>query len=154
MANQYDLTAPGVWEFVYDETFQGVQPTPDTYIPIPRITIPVLLQERVLVVGTSSESTKPNWRFAGTLTQRLSIPGLGAGLVDSAREALRINGLTLVVFPHLTQDYQLDFDVYPWIRDITVAVWRYTGPEFNSTEELIQTLKVDILRVETKIDQI
>jgi hypothetical protein len=44
---QFDLTAPDVWEHVYDESKTAEQPTPQTFISIPRITIPVLLHERV-----------------------------------------------------------------------------------------------------------
>jgi hypothetical protein len=149
----FDLTAPNVWEQVYDGAKTAVQPTPETYIPIPRITIPILLHERVIVVGTSSSNVKPNWRFSGTLSQRLVIPSLGIGLVDGHKETIRINALTLLVLPVLTPDYRLDLDVFPWIRDLSISIWRYIGPEVDELVQLIETVKVDILRVENKLDR-
>jgi hypothetical protein len=150
---EFDLTAPNVWEQVYDATQTTVQPTPETFIPIPRVTIPILLHERVIVVGTSSTAVKPNWRFSGTLSQRLVIPGLGSGLVDGHKETIRINALSLLVLPMLTPDYRLDLDVFPWIRDLSISIWRYIGPEVDELVQLIETVKVDILRVEDKLSR-
>jgi hypothetical protein len=149
---EFDLTAPDVWESVYNETKTAEMPTPDSFIPIPRISLPILLHGRVIVVGTSSENAKPNWRFAGTLTQRLVIPALGTGLVDGFKQTLRINALSLLVMPNLTPDYRLDLDVFPWIRDLSFSVWRYVGPEVDELVQLIETVKVDVLRVESKLD--
>lgn len=153
-APQFDLTGAGVWEFLYDESREAQQPAPGQYIPIPRVTLPILLQEKVIVIGTSSTKVRPNWKSAGTVTQRLLIPSLGVGVVDGFRQNLRVNALTLVVFPQLTPDYQLDIDVHPWIRDLDISIWRYIGPEQNDIIELIQTLKIDVLRVEAKVDQL
>jgi hypothetical protein len=150
---QFDLTAPDVWEHVYDESKTAEQPTPQTFISIPRITIPVLLHERVIVVGTSSINAKPNWRFSGTLSQRLVIPNLGSGLVDGHKETIRINALSLIVMPLLTPDYRLQVDVFPWIRDLSISIWRYVGAEVDELVQLLETVKVDIVRVESKIDR-
>jgi hypothetical protein len=150
---EFDLTAPGVWEQVYDASKTAEQPTPDTFISIPRITIPIILHERVIVVGTSSINAKPNWRFSGTLSQRLVIPNLGTGLVDGHKETVRINALSLLVLPVLTPDYRLDLDVFPWIRDLSISIWRYIGPEVDELVQLIETVKVDVLRVENKLDR-
>jgi hypothetical protein len=150
---QFDLTAPDVWEYVYDETKTAVQPTPNTFISIPRISIPILLHGRVIVVGTSSSNARPNWRFSGTLSQRLVIPGLGSGLVDGYKETIRINALSLIVLPALTPDYRLELDVFPWIRDLSLSIWRYIGPEVDELVQLIETVKVDVIRVESKLDQ-
>jgi hypothetical protein len=150
---EFDLTAPNVWEQVYEASKAAVQPTPETFISIPRITIPILLHERVIVVGTSSSNVKPNWRFSGTLSQRLVIPSLGIGLVDGHKETIRINALSLLVLPNLTPDYRLDLDVFPWIRDLSISIWRYIGPEVDELVQLIETVKVDILRVENKLDR-
>jgi hypothetical protein len=150
---QFDLTAPGVWEQVYNETKTAQKPSPSTFISIPRISMPILLHERVLVVGISSLNVKPNWRFSGTLTQRLLIPSLGIGVVDGHKQTLRINALSLIVLPALTPDYRLDFDVFPWIRDVSIAVWRFIGPEVDELIEFMKTVKIDVLRVEAKLDR-
>lgn len=150
---EFDLTAPDVWEQVYEATKTAEQPTPQTFISIPRITIPILLHERVIVVGTSSSAVKPNWRFSGTLSQRLVIPSFGTGLVDAHKETIRINALSLLVLPMLTPDYRLDLDVFPWIRDLSISIWRYIGSEVDELVQLIETVKVDVIRVENKLDQ-
>jgi len=151
---QFDLTSPGVWEFLYDESKTAQTPGPGVFVPIPRVTLPIILQEKVLVIGTSATDTKPSWKSAGSVTQRLLIPGLGQSGVDATRQNLRLNALTLLIFPVLTPDYQLDIDVRPWLRNLDISVWRYTGPEQNDIVELIQTLKIDVLRVEAKIDSL
>jgi hypothetical protein len=151
---QFDLTAPNVWEQVYDGGATAQQPGSDVYIPIPRITIPIILHERVIVVGTSSVDSRPNWRFSGTLSQRLVIPSLGSGLVDGHKQNLRINALSLIVLPILTPDYRLEYDVFHWIRDISLSVWRYVGEEQDALAELIETVKVDVIRVENKLDRL
>lgn len=151
---QFDLTAPGVWEQVYDGNIAAQQPGPGIFLPIPRITIPLILHERVIVVGTSSVDFRPNWRFSGILSQRLVIPALGTGLVDGHKQTLRLNALSLIVLPVLTPDYRLDYDVFHWIRDISLSVWRYMGPEQDALAELIETVKVDVIRVENKLDKL
>jgi hypothetical protein len=151
---QFDLTAPNVWEQVYDGTIAAQQPAPGIFIPIPRISIPIILHERVIVVGTSSMNARPNWRFSGTLSQRLVLPSLGSGLVDGHKQTLRINALSLIVLPILTPDYRLEYDVFHWIRDISLSVWRYVGEDQDALTELIETVKVDVIRVESKLDKL
>jgi hypothetical protein len=154
MATQYNLTAPGVWESIWDESYDAVRPTPGTYAAIPRIDIPIVLQEAVIAVATSSSSAPSRWRYAGRLIQRYAIPGVSAGLVDGQESRAKLNRISLAIFPQIVPDYQLSFEIPPWIQNLSIALWRYTGPVTENLEELIETLKVDIARVEYKIERL
>jgi hypothetical protein len=74
-------------------------------------------------------------------------------LVDGHKETIRINALSLIVMPLLTPDYRLQIDVFPWIRDLSISIWRYVGAEVDELVQLIETVKVDIVRVESKLDR-
>lgn len=154
MAPQYQLTAPGVWESIYDETIDAVKPTPATFTPIPRKEIPILLEESVIAVGTSSSTSPPSWRYAGRLIQRSSIPGVSTGLVDGHEVRCKLNVISLAMFPLVTPEYRLAYEFPPWIQNLSLSLWRYTGPVTDDLYELIETLKVDIARVEYKVERL
>jgi hypothetical protein len=153
MASQYQLTAPEYWEPIFDEVYDAVSVAPGAFTPIPRKEIPILLEESVLAVGTSSSTSPANWRYAGRLVQRANISGVSTGLVDGQDVRCKLNLISLVVFPLLVPQYRLAYDFPPWIQNLSLSLWRYIGPETTDLNELVETLKVDIARVENKIDR-
>jgi hypothetical protein len=153
MATQYDLTAPGVWESIYDEDFDAVQPVAGRYVAIPRKDLPILLEESVIAIGTSSSTAPPHWRYAGRIVQRAHIPGISTGLVDGREQKCKLNIITLAIFPLVVPQYRLAYEFPHWITNLSLSLWRYTGPEVDELAQLIETVKVDILRVENKIDR-
>jgi hypothetical protein len=153
MATQYDLTAPGVWESIYDENFDAAQPAPGRYTAIPRRDLPILLEESVIAIGTSSSTAPPHWRYAGRLVQRAHIPGVSTGLVDGIERKCKLNIITLAIFPLVVPQYRLAYEFPPWITNLSLSLWRYTGKETDNLYELVETLKVDVARVENKLDQ-
>jgi hypothetical protein len=154
MATQYSLTAPNVWESIFDEEFNVVRPTPATFTPIPRRELPILLEESVIAVATSSSTSPANWRYAGRLIQRSSIPGVSGGLIDGHEQRCKLNVTALAIFPMLTPQYRLAYEFPPWIQNLSLALWRYTGPVTDDLYELMETLKVDVARVESKVERL
>jgi hypothetical protein len=154
MATEYDLTAPGVWEPIYEEEFNVVRPTLGSYTPLPRKEIPILLQESVIAVATSSSTSPARWYYAGRLLQRVQIPGVSAGLTDGVEYKCALNRTKVAVFPKLTEDYQLAYEFPPWIENLSLRLLRYTGPITDNVVELVETLKIDIARVEFKLNRL
>jgi hypothetical protein len=154
MATTYDLTASGVWERIFDEDFNVVRPSPATFAPIPRKEIPILLHEPVIAVATSSSTAPSHWYYAGRLLQRNVIPGLGSNPVDGIELKCALNRTKVGIFPTLTTDYQLAYEFPPWITNLSLAIWRYTGPIDDSVIELIETLKIDVVRVESIVKRL
>lgn len=148
MSQSFDLTLASHWEKVYDETKTAESPLPGRFSPLKRIEVPILLHEPVIAVGVSSTTSPAHWRYAGELIQRHTVSGVSSGLVDGQKTRCILNNITLVTMPLLTPDYRLSFDVPPWIQSIDLSVWRYTGPVADSTIDLLETLKVDIARIE------
>jgi hypothetical protein len=148
MSQTYDLTLPTHWEQVYNESKAAEAVLPGKFSPLKRIDIPILLHEAVIAIGCSSTTSPAHWRYAGELIQRHTISGVSSGLVDGQTTRCLLNNIKVVLMPLLTPDYRLSFDVPPWIQSIDLSVWRYTGPVADSTIDLLETLKVDIARIE------
>jgi hypothetical protein len=148
MTLTYELTLPTHWEQIYNETKTAVTPLPGRFSPLKRIDVPILLHEPAIAVGISSSTSPTHWRYAGELIQRHTISGVSSGLVDGQKTRCLLNNITLIQMPLLTPDYRLSFDVPPWIQSIDLSVWRYTGPIGDVTNDLIESLKVDIARLE------
>jgi len=118
----------------------------------------VLFSSSIVAVCTQSYSAKSQWYRCGYLTRRVRLPGVGLGFgsdsTDSGDEIIPLNRCTLLQFPKDLPQYEIFFTPVPWLKDFNFALWEYTGEQGDSTEELIQTLKVDIARLESKIDQL
>jgi hypothetical protein len=148
----YDLGNSQSWQLVYDETRDAPQPAPGYYSPMERLILPTLLESRVIAVGTSSSTSPPRWRYAGTLIQRHQLAAIGGGLVLGKEVRCLLNTFSLVEMPLLTPTYQLVYDVPPWIRSISLAVWAYNGAVEDTTENLIQALRAKAELIDFKID--
>jgi len=142
------------WQLVYDQFFYA-QPAPEVnpnaYHPIPDAQIPFLFDRHVLAIATSSTKVKPRWYLAGRLIQQIS--ALGTDFIDAQanRINLQLNRTQLVVLPQLSSTYKLRVEIPWWHEEMGLTIWEYTGPEEDSTEEIIQTLKVDVARLEYRI---
>lgn len=160
-----DFTGPNKWERVYFQQFQG--DTNNYKIKaglIDPFEIPLLFSQHVLAINAFSIDVKPKWRTAGYLTQTYSGVSLEGGSststpasptlgVDAANKRIGLNTVEMIIFPQLASDFYLWFDPVPWLKSLTLSIWEYQGtvtPE--RLEELVETLKVDIARIEIKID--
>jgi hypothetical protein len=149
----YDLGNGANWANVFDDTRNALEPAPGRYAPIDRLVLPTVLEAQVIAVGTSSSTSPAHWRYAGTLIQRHQISAVGSGLVLGKETKCLLNSFALVQMPLITPTYQLVYDVPPWIRSISLAVWAYHGPVADHIEELIQALRAKAEVIEFKLDR-
>lgn len=152
-----ELTRKGSWNQIYNEAREAVQATPEGgFYPIPAFEVPFLFERNVLAVRCFSRTAKAHWKLAGYLVQRIRIGTGGTASplpsVDSHRVYMRLNRTALVVFKRLSPTYELVLENATWLKDLQVTIWEYQGSQSDTTEDLIQTLKIDILRVESKLE--
>lgn len=151
-----DLQGQGVWTQVFDERREAAKATDTVYLPIPAFEIGFSFESHILAVRCLSTTAKAHWRFAGNLSQRFQIGTGGTAsplpVVTASRLSMRLNRADLVRFPALTAAYELLFEPPHWLKDLRLTVWQYSGSESDTTEELIEAARVDLIRIEHKID--
>lgn len=160
-----NFTGPNKWQRVYFNQFKGN--TNNLKIKaglIDPFELPLLFSQHVLAINASSRDSKPRWRTAGYLTQTYSGISLEGGAVtdtpssptygvDAANERIGLNTVELLTLPKLSEDFYLWFDPVPWLPSLTLSVWEYQGTETpDRIEELLETVKVDISRIEVKLN--
>ncbi len=153
-----DFGSNANWQQVFDESRSAVAVTEKDFIPIPAFELGFLFDSPILAVRTLSTTAKAKWRFAGEMSYRLQLGSGGATsplpTVTAAKRSLRLNRAELHRFISYTQDYELLVEPAYWLKDLRLTIWQYKGGISDTTEELIETLKVDVLRVESKIDSL
>jgi hypothetical protein len=131
--------------------------------PIPEIILGV--DRPILMVGIKVENAPSSWWLGASATQLLAIhPSTTSifeprNITDAARYNLRINLLNLVRFPRLEPKiYYLSLRIPYWIQLAEIEVWKYSGLESDSTEEMLLTLnynqEVKLHRIEEKVDDL
>ena len=136
-----NLQSQGSWVQVYNEVRTSQVMTDRSSTPIPAFELGFLFESHILAVRCSSDSAKPNWRFAGILNQRFQLGTGGAAsplpVVNASSRTIRLNRSALVQFQHLTSNYQLVFEPAHWLKDVQLTVWEYRGPVTDTTLEKI-----------------
>lgn len=145
------------WQDIYTRSLQAQIISDKAHIPIPEVTVPVLLDRHILAVYANSSTAKKSWSTAGYLKQKISLGLITGGTLDAEvihSRRIGLKKITLVTFPRLTTEYGLGFDVPFWLKDISLTIWKYVGTESDSTEDLIQQVRIDLVRIEYKIDEL
>lgn len=153
-----DLQGQGVWTQVFDEHREAVSTTSSSHLPIPAFEIGFLLESHILAARCLSMTAKAHWRFAGILSQRFQI-GTGGGVsplptVTGSKQSLRLKRTELVRLPKLVSAYELLFEPPHWLKDLRLTVWEYNGMESDALYELVEAARVDLIRIEHKIDSL
>lgn len=152
-----NLLDPASWQQVYDEARTAQLATSEGgYFPIPIFEIPVSMQSRVLAVRCLSSTAKFRWRFAGNLKPQVLAPidGINSPPVEIASIYLQLNRTKLIVLQPYAENYNVVIENAPWLQDLRITIWEYKGEIEDTTEELIGVARVDILRVEAKVDDL
>lgn len=160
-----DFTGTNKWQRVYFEQFVGDKNNYKIKAGlIQPFEIPLLFDQHLLAISASSRDAKPRWRTAGYLTQTYAGIALeGGGVtdtpstptygVDAANKRIGLNTIELVNLPKLSADFYLWFDPVHWLPSLTLSIWEYQGIETpDRIEELLETVKIDVARVELKLD--
>lgn len=153
-----ELGNPANFMQVYDER-RDVAPAGGGFSePLPAFEIPFLFSQPLLAVKAFSQSARGTWRFGGTLTQRVQLGSGGSGSVlpiaENQRRALRLGRTELCYFPAISNQYELLLEAPHWLDDLRVTIWEYVGPISTPELELTQLLRIDVLRVEAKVNVI
>ena len=126
---------------------------PRSYQPILPVDVPILLENPILAVTTSSQDPylKPRWYLGCWAQQMLQSSGFGNARIQAGRRICRLNATTLLVWQDLSPQYGLRLEVPFWIAELDVYVWQYQGPRSDTNDEL-EALRVALARVEFKLD--
>lgn len=152
-----DLNNPLNWALVYNETKNATQLSNGGYTPIPSFGLPIILSTPLLIVEAANIDAK-EWWFLGCRLQQLLQTGVIPGEAVGQYLRIPVNRPKLVQFPPLGSDYTLRIEVPPWFERMKIAIYEYTAPMPDATEQLIDEradqLTLDLARVESKIDNL
>lgn len=162
-----DFTGSNKWQRVYTNTLVGNPSNRRIKAPLVEpFEIPLLFEKHILAITVLYTQAPPRWRTAGYLKQVYSGINLEATSsistvnsptsgVDAATQRIGLNTLEMVRFPRLASNFYLWFDPVHWLPELTIFLWEFQGEEMPSNiEELIDTVKVDLVRIEAKIDNL
>ncbi|MBK1987312.1 hypothetical protein A0J48_007145 [Sphaerospermopsis aphanizomenoides BCCUSP55] len=111
-----------------------------------RLIVPIVFDSQVISVAVStSVPAGAIWEFAGTLS-KIIVTSLGDSLSEE-KKPLFLGERNLICFDEVKSDYKVTIQPPKWFKDITIGIYQYDGPDIN-------TLDVDLDRIETKIDEI
>lgn len=167
MATTWNFQQLGTWRLVYYQQLIGDPRNQRTRTPmIDPIEIPVTIASRVLAVGATYIQAPPTWNVAGFLYQELDqialndllvFPDIGSGgntALDTGSRRVLLNNLQLYIFPRLASEHRYRFEAMRWIPRLTLGIWEYTGMESDSDSETLEAIRVDLARLELKVDSL
>lgn len=165
MSLNVDLSASGAWELMY---YQKLSADPRTRSKpyLDPVELPFLTESRIFIVSTFSLKGKPTWYRAGYLSRQIEginiddtvvFEGLGrvpTTTADYGHVMIPYNLSKVVIFPFIGGNHSLRFEAMPWIYDLNLGIWAYTGVESDSTEDLIEAMQAKLETIEFKIEQL
>jgi hypothetical protein len=149
------IQAAGVWDVVWDEEYEALPMGTPNRAPLPVIQIPFLLRSHVIAIRALSQSAKPHWRYAGTLSHsfQLGTGGFGSALPVAYKEDewLRLGETRFFHFPAYTELYFLEVKPVYWLSHLDLKVWAYTGPVSDTTEDLVRGVSTTVDEVRERV---
>lgn len=144
------------WSLAYQEYKQAVQATPNGgYYPLPAFEVPITFSSKILIAKTISNiPVGKRWKWAGNLRAFQAFPNAGINSQKSeiASYSLFLNRSKLLRLPELASNFELVLSDAFWLRDLQLTIYEFTGLLTGDVTELVQDIKVDLLRIESKID--
>jgi hypothetical protein len=118
--------------------------------------IPVLFEAPILAVSCKSVAAAPGWQTGGWISRQERQTSLSedlAILTDSSRR-VGLHTSTLIDYTQLpqTSSYALKYKPPVWLQDVNLTIYEYTGPFDDTILDELGALKIDLLRIETKIN--
>ena len=118
--------------------------------------IPVLLESPILAISCKSENAAPSWKTGGWISRQERQTSLSADLAiltDSSRR-VGLNATTLIDYTQApqTSSYALSYKPPVWLQDVALTIYEYIGPFDDTVLDELGALKIDLLRIETKIN--
>lgn len=162
-----DISSPGAWEIFYYQKLTGNPQNRRIKAPIiDPVELPFTTDKHILLAGATSSKAKPTWLRAGYLYQQISgihiddtliYEGLGqvpTTETDFNRRLIKLNSIELITYPRISNDYRLRFEAMPWIEEITLGIWIYTGIVSDSVDDSLQAIRAKLETIEFKIDNL
>lgn len=142
------------WALLYSETLVSEKTLDGRgFKPIPARLIPVVVDHRILIVGTfSNTGIRETWHTGGWITPLISWGG-NNNTLDADLNGWRIplNKHRLVLLPNVASTYKLRFAPPQWMQQIAVNIYQYSGPEDDSTEVMIAQALSQLDRIESQV---
>jgi hypothetical protein len=133
--------SPENFESVWNHTEQAVT-NGEYFYPIEDFHCPVVLTNQYCLVTAVSSLASQTWRTAGycSMIVESNSPTYG---IDTAyvESKLLFFGQNLLIYPDVTDSYQLLFGVKPWIRQLTIDVKRYIGPIVEPYDPILEQIR-------------
>lgn len=170
-----DFTGTNKWRRVFFQTRQGNPANRSIGAPLVEpFEVPLTFNRHIIAVSVICQLAKPKWRTSGYLKQVYSgvnleevggiytanSPAFG---VDVASQRIGLNVLEMIRFPKLSEQFYLWFDPVSWLPSLTIAIWEFQGVDTIPTLEYlggllldtnadVQTIDLDLDRIEEKLD--
>jgi hypothetical protein len=135
---------PTKWSLLYSQQFAVERYNARQYQPIPPQRLPILAENRVLVVGSASQRAKATWKHGGILHAMVNTGATPFQLADVASYRLGCNQAKLIILPAIASTYQLRFEIPSWFEEVNLTIFEYLGPVTDSTENLIAELQSSV----------
>lgn len=152
---QFDLQNGNNWEEIYSGTRAITRTGLLSYIPIGEIEIPILVEKSILAFYCESPSALDHWTQGGWLRQKIRLGLTPGGMADGhihGGRLMLLKKIMLVQFQGLGGSYQISFKPKRHLEDIIFRIWQYTGAMTDSLEEKIDLTRLDVQRIEKKIE--
>lgn len=118
--------------------------------------LPVLFEAPILAISCKSVGAAGGWKTGGWVSRQARQTSLSEDLsiLTDASRRIGLNSTTLIDYTQSPQSssYALSYKPPVWLQDVNLAVYEYIGPFDDSILDEIGALKIDLLRIETKIN--
>jgi len=117
--------------------------------------IPILVESPLIAIWTDSDGKQPTWNLAGWVRGAIATSSLTNDIktLNGTSQALQLGEATRLDFRDAPAGtYQLRVFPQRYLPDLRLRVYSYIGPIGDSTEALLDVARVDIARLEAKID--
>lgn len=163
MSLALDLNSPGNWELVHSALHEEEEGNRAARLPlIPPFELTTLIQSPIVRITATNLRAKPTWRRAGYLTQTVVAANPENTIfnneplhgMDVESKLVLLNNAQLLQYQSLTADYYLWFNPLPWIPRFYMKVWSFKGEVQDRVLDELETVKIDVIRAESKIDRL
>lgn len=153
-----DIISPGRWAQVYSEQRTAQFIGEREFYPIPPYFVSVLMHSPLLMVTATSQEVRSTWRLGGYLQQVIDSPDADFVEIPTKKAFVPLNNFQLIRYPKWATAYKLRFFVPSWFSEVRLTIYEYQGELSDTTEDLVRAvtdlIRVDLTRIETKIDQL
>lgn len=155
----YDFENANNWREVFDRTMQATLNTDpyNRYDPIQGfpLTKATPYDKHILAVLVTSQGAPSSWKFGGVLSYQFRTGVIGGDNYDSeyfSRKGIKLGIPTIVIFHKISNTFMLKYEPPKWFQNCRITVWEYFGVVSDTVSDMLETQKIDLLRLERKID--